>query len=72
MNDCHTSEILDDLAKRNCKVRVTLFDGRIYEGWIDTPLFGYGYILENPIRYDYTLKFYKSHVKKIEVIEETL
>lgn len=67
MNQCHISKKLDELSQENKKVRLTLFNGQTYEGWIDIPSFGYGYVLEIP-DVEYTLRFYKSHVKKLEVI----
>lgn len=65
--NCHSSEKLDKLVAENKKVRITLFNGRNYEGWLDFPFTGYGYILESP-DYDFSLRFYKSHVKKIEEV----
>lgn len=65
--NCHSSGKLDKLVIENKKVRITFFDGTIYEGWIDFPFTGYGYILTMPDR-DCDLRFYKSHVKKIEEV----
>lgn len=65
--DCHSSGKLDKLVIENKKVKITFFDGTIYEGWLEFPFTGYGYILENP-NTEYSLRFCKSHVKKIEEV----
>lgn len=67
--NCHSSAKLDKLVAENKKVRITLYNGRTYEGWIEGPYLGIGYILESP-DYDVGLSFYKSHVKKIEKLCE--
>ncbi len=63
--NCHSSGKLDKLVIEKKKVRITFFDGTIYEGWIIFPFMGYGYILKSR---DCDLRFYKSHVKKIEEV----
>ncbi len=67
--NCHSSVKLDKLVIEKKKVRITFFDGTIYEGWLIFPFTGYGYILKSPDR-DCDLRFCKSHVKKIEEAEE--
>ena len=58
---CHSSAKLDKLVAENKKVRITLLNGRTYEGWLEFPYYGYGYILASP-DYDFNVRFYKSHV----------
>ncbi len=63
--NCHSSGKLDKLVIEKKKVRITFFDGTINEGWLIFPFTGYGYILKSP---NCDLRFYKSHVKKIEEV----
>lgn len=67
--NCHESEKLNKLSKDNIKVKITLFDNRVFEGWIDIPDFGYGYIISNPEN-PYDLRVCKSHIKKIEIVPD--
>ena len=70
MNNCHYSAKLEKLAEINEKVRLTLKDNHTYEGWIDIPGFGYGYLLDIPDEEKY-IRFSKSQVKHIEIIKES-
>lgn len=65
--NCHSSAKLDKIVIENKKVRITFFDGKTYEGWLEFPFTGYGYILESSDN-DFSLRFYKSHIKKIEEV----
>lgn len=65
MNKCHKSETIESLRGKCC--RITFKNGRQAEGTVDIPQFGIEYILRTERG---NIRFFKSHVKKIEALTE--
>lgn len=65
MTDCHEDKKINSLIGK--KVKITFSDRKTEEGILTLPVFGNGYMLKTPA-YDY--QFYKSHVKRIEVMKD--
>ena len=63
--NCHSDEKLEELALKQRRVKITFKNGHIVEGRLKIPFTGFGYLLELE---KYNLRFYKSHVKKIEEV----
>lgn len=65
MSNCHRSEKIESLRGRYC--RITFKDGEQAEGTVDIPQFGIEYVLRSE---KCDIRFFKSHVKKIEALTE--
>lgn len=63
--NCHSNEKLEELARENKRVKLTLKNGQFFEGRLKIPFTGCGYVLECK---EFDLRFVKSHVKKIEEV----
>lgn len=65
MKNCHDDRLLNSMIGK--KVRIVFKDGTEEVGVLAVPGFGNGYLIKTVSR-DY--RFYKSHMKRIEVLCE--
>ena len=66
MSKVHEDERLNSLLGK--RVRITFFDGDVYEGILGRSKHIKGYVLKRVLKGD--VHFYKSQVKKVEALEE--
>ena len=66
MSKVHEDERLNSLLGK--RVRITFFDGDVYEGILGRSDYSQRYALKREAKGD--VHFFKSHVKKVEALEE--
>ena len=65
MKNCHDDVTINSMMGK--KVCILFTDQSVEVGILTVPFFGHGYLLETG---SYNVRFYKSHVKRIELLHE--